>query len=283
MILVSLGTQDRDFSRLLKAVEEQILAGHIKERVVVQAGATVYSSQVMEVFDYISSDEFKSLMSECRVLITHGGVGTIIDGLKQGKKIIAAARLKEYKEHQNDHQKQIIQEFAKEKYLLELEDFSKLDEVLQEVEIFKPRFFESNNEAFIGAIEQYINSDSSLFSLYYRQGMIYFFFAICLFFLLLIGLFLFSFEKNLIWIFFLCWQGIVFVYRHLMNFLFFRDNLINWKREAIFYFVLLLQFCFFFGYPSFFQEAFVSHMILLFWGSFLCLFLLSLFFQMLEV
>ncbi len=49
MILVSLGTQDRSFVRLLKAVEKQIRLGNIKEKVVVQAGETHYESDCMEI------------------------------------------------------------------------------------------------------------------------------------------------------------------------------------------------------------------------------------------
>ena len=45
MIFVTLGTQDKSFKRLLKAVEREILNGNIKEKVVVQAGYTKYKKQ----------------------------------------------------------------------------------------------------------------------------------------------------------------------------------------------------------------------------------------------
>ena len=38
MILVTLGTQDKSFERLLKAVDKCIDKGYIKDKVVVQAG-----------------------------------------------------------------------------------------------------------------------------------------------------------------------------------------------------------------------------------------------------
>ena len=44
------------------------------------------------------------------------------DVLKRGKVVIAAARLSKYKEHNNDHQKQIIREFADNGYILELRE-----------------------------------------------------------------------------------------------------------------------------------------------------------------
>ena len=96
MIFVTLGTQDKTFERLLKALDKAIDKGEIKEKVIVQAGNTKYESKNMEIFDLISPDEFKELVNKCDILITHGGVGSILSAVKQGKKVIAAARLKKY-------------------------------------------------------------------------------------------------------------------------------------------------------------------------------------------
>ena len=52
MILVVLGTQDKQFTRLLKAVDKEIEKGNIKDKVVVQAGQTKYESKKMEIFDF---------------------------------------------------------------------------------------------------------------------------------------------------------------------------------------------------------------------------------------
>ena len=104
MIFVTLGTQDKTFERLLKAIDKAIDKGEIKEKVIVQAGNTKYESKNMEIFDLISPDEFQKLVDTCDILITHGGVGSILSAVKQGKTVIAAARLKKYNEHVNDHQ-----------------------------------------------------------------------------------------------------------------------------------------------------------------------------------
>ena len=42
MIFVTLGTQDKSFERLLKAIDKEIEKGTIKDKVVVQAGYTKY-------------------------------------------------------------------------------------------------------------------------------------------------------------------------------------------------------------------------------------------------
>ena len=158
MILVTLGTQDKDFSRLLKAVEKQIKNGVIKDKVVAQVGTTKYNSDLIEMFDLIPVDKFDELMNECDILITHGGVGSILSGLKNNKVVIAAARLKKYKEHVNDHQLEIIENFSNAGYILELKDFEKLDEVLEKSKKFKPKKYESNTENFVKILEEYIDN-----------------------------------------------------------------------------------------------------------------------------
>ena len=149
MILVTLGTQDKNFSRLLDAVQKQIDDGNIKEEVIVQAGCTKYKSKDMKIFDLLDQEEFKKLISKCDLLITHGGVGSILTGLKNNKKVIAAARLSKYKEHMNDHQLQIIEKFSKSGYILELKDFDKLDEVIEKSKKFKPKKYQSNTDNMI--------------------------------------------------------------------------------------------------------------------------------------
>ena len=81
LILVTLGTQDKKFTRLLDAIQKQIDSNVINDKVIVQAGCTSdYKSDDMEIFDLIPMDEFEKLIKECDLLITHGGVGSIITG-----------------------------------------------------------------------------------------------------------------------------------------------------------------------------------------------------------
>lgn len=157
MILVTLGTQDKKFTRLLEAIQKQIDNKKIKEKVIVQAGCTSnFKSKDMEIFDLIPMNEFDEKIKECDILITHGGVGSIITGLKNNKIVIAAPRLKKYNEHVNDHQLQIVENFAKEGYILYLEDFDNLDKLLIEAKKFKPKKFKSNTPNIIKLLERSI-------------------------------------------------------------------------------------------------------------------------------
>ena len=180
MILVVLGTQDKEFPRLLEAVEKQIKNGTIKEKVMVQAGQTKYTSDCMEIFDLLPAPEFNKLMDKASLIITHGGAGSILNALKKNKKVIAAARLAEYREHHNDHQKQIIGEFVKQGYILELDNFDDLGKVIEKSKKFKQKKFVSNTDNMIKLIENYIEDtdNTSWFNKYY-EVLSYLFFGGC--------------------------------------------------------------------------------------------------------
>ena len=144
MVFVVLGTNDKDFSRLLKAIDYEIENGTIKDEVIVQSGKTKYKTDCMKVIDFLSMDEFNQYIDKADYIITHGGVGTILDSLKKDKKIIAVPRLKKYKEHVNDHQIQIISEFEKDGYLLGVEDLNELGTAIKKIKKFKPKKFKSS-------------------------------------------------------------------------------------------------------------------------------------------
>lgn len=157
MILVTLGTQDKPFRRLIEAVEKQIEFGNIEDEVIVQAGCTKYETDKMKVVDYIQIAEFGELLKKSDFIITHAGVGSIIEGLKNNKKMIVAARKKEYGEHVNNHQEQILENFGEQGYIIQVQDLEKLDEALEKIKTFKPKEFNGNNEQFNQELENTIN------------------------------------------------------------------------------------------------------------------------------
>ncbi len=154
MIFVTVGTQDKPFARLLQYLEEC----DIKEKVVIQAGFTEFKSDKYEVLSYIDKKEFDQYMDEADIVITHGGVGTIMAALSKKKKVIACARLKKYGEHTNDHQIQLIEPFKEKGYILELNEENSLKDLLEETKKFKVPDIELNNANFVKKLEDYIES-----------------------------------------------------------------------------------------------------------------------------
>lgn len=155
MIFITLGTQDKPFNRLLEEVNNQIIKGNITDKVIVQAGCTKFKSSNMEIIDLIDIDTFNEYIKKSDLIITHGGVGTILDGLKFNKKIIAIPRLSKYNEAINDHQKQICDEFNSKGYIL-FDDLENLDKLLAKIKDFEPKKYISNNQKFNELLDSFI-------------------------------------------------------------------------------------------------------------------------------
>ena len=157
MILVTLGTQDKNFVRLLEKIDQLIKNGLIKDKVIVQAGFTKYNSENMEIFDLIPQDEFNDLMDKADIIITHGGVGNIISALEKNKKVIAVPRLAKYGEHINDHQTQIIAKFNALGYIIGLQDVDELDDAVKQIKKFKPKKFVHDNSKMLNLVSKLID------------------------------------------------------------------------------------------------------------------------------
>ena len=155
MVFVTVGTQDKPFKRLLDLVQKAIDA-KIFDDVIVQAGCTLYKSNNMKIYDLLSQDEYEEYIKKCDLLITHGGVGNILTGLKYNKKIIAVPRLAELSEHTNNHQRQIVNKFAEEGYILKCDLNDDFNNVLNESKKFKPKEYEFNNKFFCNRLMEEI-------------------------------------------------------------------------------------------------------------------------------
>jgi len=158
LILVTLGTQDKPFLRLLSALQKEIDNGVINEEVIVQAGCTEFESDDMKIFDLIPTEEFSQLIKKCDLLITHGGVGCIVTALKHNKKVIGLARLKKYGEHTNDHQLQLLENFEQSGFLIHLKNENELGMAIKNIKNFKPKKYKQNNSVFIEKLVEYIDN-----------------------------------------------------------------------------------------------------------------------------
>lgn len=152
MILVTLGTQKEQFTRLLDYIENS----NIKDKIIVQAGHTKYKSKKMEIFDFIPYEKMDEYINNADIIITHSGTGSVLTPLKKGKKVIVCARLSKYDEHVDDHQVELLEVFKEEGYVLELSEDNNLDEVYKEAKKFKPKKYISNTENFIKQLKDEI-------------------------------------------------------------------------------------------------------------------------------
>ncbi len=158
MILVLLGTQNNSFYRLLEEIEKNIQDGTIKEEVIVQAGYTKFQSNNMKIIDLIPKKQLEQLQDKANLIITHGGVGSIISSIEKGKKVIAVPRMHEYGEHVNNHQKEIVKDFNDKGYIIGIDKVEGLKQALIKAKDFKPKKYQHNNEKMLKIIENFIEN-----------------------------------------------------------------------------------------------------------------------------
>lgn len=158
MIFVTVGTSKQDFSRLIREIDKLIDKKIINEEVVVQSNLCMYKPKNFVINSQLSKREYQLYLKKCDLIITHGGVGSIMDGLKNNKKVIAFPRLAKYSEAVNDHQVEIINEFKKMNYIL-TGKISDLDKILEDVKSFVPNTYKSNNKLFNNLVLEEIYRD----------------------------------------------------------------------------------------------------------------------------
>lgn len=158
MVFVSLGTQDKSFVRLLIKIDDLIEKGIIQDEVIVQAGCTKYESKYMQIFDFIPMERFNEYIERCDYMITHAGVGTIINGINHNKKVVAVARRVKYGEHENDHQVEITTKFSNTGHIIGCLEVEELEEKLLLLDTFEVKPYESNNHNFCEIIKKLIEN-----------------------------------------------------------------------------------------------------------------------------
>lgn len=156
MILVLLGTQNNSFHRLLEKIEDLVQNQKIQEEVIVQAGYTKYQTKNMKIIDFMPPEEIDKLEEKADYIITHGGVGSILQCLAKEKKVIAIPRLHKYQEHVNDHQKEMVEFFGQKGYIIGIQGVEELEQALLQIKEFKPKKYQANHEKMLNLIEEFI-------------------------------------------------------------------------------------------------------------------------------
>lgn len=158
MIFVTLGSQKFQFDRLLQKIDELIEKGVISEKVTAQIGASNYLPKHFEYVRFMDREQFAETMDQCEIVVTHGGTGVIISAVKKGKKVIAVPRLAKYKEHVDDHQLQLLQQFDDLQIICACYDLDRFEEFYGEIRTKEFRPYVSNTHVIIESIEEYLTT-----------------------------------------------------------------------------------------------------------------------------
>lgn len=138
MIFVSLGTQDKPFNRIIDYVIS--LKENLKElqgeKIIIQLGQTkllksdnerIKNLENIIIYDMLQPEKMKDIIKDSDIIITHAGVGTIMECLEMDKEIIVVPRKVENLEHVNNHQEEIAFEMEKKGFLTKVDTYEELE------------------------------------------------------------------------------------------------------------------------------------------------------------
>ena len=158
MIFIITGTQKFQFNRLLREIDILKKNNKISHEIFAQIGHSTYKPDTYDSVSFLNDNAFNDRVLKADLIITHGGSAAITTSLKKNKKVIAVPRLKEFGEHVDDHQLEIISKLKQEgliEMVLELKD---LENSINNIEKVTFKRFKSNTELFIKSIENDINA-----------------------------------------------------------------------------------------------------------------------------
>jgi UDP-N-acetylglucosamine transferase subunit ALG13 len=109
---VTVGSHTAPFDRMLETVAAAARRGLLPQPVLVQRGPSTVEVPGARIVDFLPADELREAIERSRVVIAHGGAGTIAMSLRAGRRPLAIARRSSHGEHFDDHQLQLQDKLA---------------------------------------------------------------------------------------------------------------------------------------------------------------------------
>ncbi len=156
MIFLTVGTWRTGYDRLIKAVDKLANSGLITEEVIAQTGYSSYKPKHMTVIEFCSPDKFVNIISKTRIVISHAGMGTIIEAVKQSKPLVVLPRKSALGEVDNEHQFVTAKQLEKEGKILVAYEVNELPDKLKEAETFVPVQGQGSNEI-LQVVQEFID------------------------------------------------------------------------------------------------------------------------------
>lgn len=158
MILVLTGFHPVPFDRLISSMDE--IAGQIKEEVVIQRGESKIDIKYARSMEYAGFKENEELIKSARLVISHAGVGTILDCRRLGKQLIIVPRRMELGESYDDHQFEIAKTVSVSKSAIMINDVTELKNTIESIQNLSTKGSFTGKDQIILAIKNVIKGIS---------------------------------------------------------------------------------------------------------------------------
>lgn len=156
MILITVGTQKFPFKRLIKHIDELVGKRVVQDRIVAQIGFTDYKPAHFEARELMDSASMERYIREADLIITHAGTSSIIQALKQRKKVIVIPRRKKFSEHVDDHQVEIAHMFRDLGYIEVVDEIGDLSRKIELVRTKEYKPYYSEHSLLMDSISTYL-------------------------------------------------------------------------------------------------------------------------------
>ena len=154
-VFASVGTHPQPFDRLIRELD--IVAAGKRANFFAQTGSCSFAPKNFPFKNFLSGKEFEEKIAEADIVVSHGGAGTIINSLLQGKKLVVVPRLKRFGEHTNDHQLDLARALEREGKAISVESIADLGKAIENAVSFRPRVA-SNKQGLIVEIRKFLET-----------------------------------------------------------------------------------------------------------------------------
>jgi beta-1,4-N-acetylglucosaminyltransferase len=124
MIFVTVGSTD--FDPLIKQMDE--LAPELGHEVVMQIGMGQYAPKNARHFRFAPS--LDPYLAQADLIVGHGGLGTIVEALEQGKKLVCVVNPTTY----DRHQEHLLRLFAAQNHLVWCQELADLSQAIRQAQ-----------------------------------------------------------------------------------------------------------------------------------------------------
>ena len=158
MVFVTVGNATQGFQRLLKAVDDAAGQGLFRdESIFMQTGNNPnFRASHCEQQPFLPMSQFEAMLSDSSLVICHGGAGTLINVLRAGRIPLVMPRRRQYSEHVDDHQVELVQALAVDGRVVPVFEAADLKDAILEARDRNKRSGPQRNSQLVGLVAKAI-------------------------------------------------------------------------------------------------------------------------------
>jgi UDP-N-acetylglucosamine transferase subunit ALG13 len=142
---------------LFEEIEMLKVQGEIKEKIICQTGSSDFIPKKTASKAFFGMQELERILDECRIVVAHGGAGSIIDALSKNKPLVVVPRLEKFKEHTNNHQLDLAKALEKRALCIAVENIKELKTAIANAKKSKVK---SNRGKLVGKIKEFLEQSA---------------------------------------------------------------------------------------------------------------------------